>query len=79
MKGAYHKMKGSAHKEMRAVLAEAHRLGWEIKRWNKHCQLHHPDFSGTFTVPGSPRNPTFARKQMIKRLRRYPYKTTSKT
>ena len=70
---SFTKMKGSAHKEMRLVLAEAHRLGWEIVRWNKHAQLKHPKITGVLTVPGSPRNPTFARKQMMKRLHKFDY------
>ena len=69
------KMKGSADKEMRLVLEEAHRLGWEIVRWTKHCQLRHPDIPGTLTVPGSPKNSTSDRKQMMRRLHKYPYRT----
>lgn len=73
MNGSFHKMKGSAHKEMRAVLKEAHRLGWRIDRWHKHCQLKHPDIPGTLTVPGSPKNATGARKDLMKRLHKYAY------
>ena len=75
MKGAYHRQKGSANKEMKAVLKEAHRLGWEIVRWNKHCQMRHPDFRAErpFTVPGSPKNSTQTRKQLMKRLHKYDY------
>jgi len=72
---SFHQMKGSAHKEMRVVLKEATRLGWVIVRWNKHCQLRHPDFptGRPLTVPGSPKNPTTTRKQMMKRLHKYAY------
>ena len=78
MNGAYHRQKGSANKEMKTVLKEAHRLGWTVARWRKHCQLTHPDFphERPFTVPGSPKDPTRTRKQLIKRLHAYPYKTT---
>ena len=73
MNGSFHKMKGSAPKEMRAVLKEAHRLGWRIDRWHKHCQLKHPHIAEVLTIPGSPRNATRARKDLMKRLHRYDY------
>ncbi len=70
-------MKGSPDKEMRRVIREAERLGWQIVRWNKHCQMRHPDFpeGRPLTVPGSPADPTLTRKQMMKRLHKYDYKT----
>ena len=73
MNGSVHMMKGSAHKEMRVVLKEATRLGWVIVRWNKHCQLRPPDFptGRPLTVPGSPKNATGARKDLMKRLHKY--------
>ena len=52
MNGAYHRQKGSANKEMKTVLKEAHRLGWTVARWRKHCQLTHPDFPHERTRPG---------------------------
>lgn len=73
-------MRGAPNKEMRIVIKEAERLGWEIVRWNKHAQLRHPDFpeGPPLTVPGSPTDPTWVRKRMIKRLHKYDYKTMPK-
>lgn len=78
MNGSFHKMKGSAHKEMSVVLKEAHRLSWRIARWNKHYQLVHLDFPADrpLTVPGNPKNPTATRKQMMKKLYQYLNETT---
>ena len=71
-------MKGRSapDKEMRVVLKHAHALGWEVARVTKHIQLRHPDFpeGRPVTVPCTPADPTLTRKQMIKRLDRYPYK-----
>ena len=61
------------NKEMRIVMKEAKALGWYIARCSKHIQLKHPD-GFHFTVCGTPKNATAARKKALRDLHGFPYK-----
>ncbi len=60
--------------EMRLVLKEAKSLGWYVARSRKHIQLKHPD-GFHFTVCGTPKNATAARKKALRDLHKFPYTT----
>lgn len=55
-------------------MKEAKALGWYIARSRKHIQLKHPD-GFHFTLCGTPKNRTAARKKALRDLHRFPYKT----
>ena len=62
------------NKEMRIVMKEAMALGWVVARSTKHIQLKHPD-GFHFTVCGTPKNATAARKKALRDLAKFPYTT----
>ena len=63
-----------ANAEMRLVMKEAKALGWYIARSRKHIQLKHPD-GFLFTVCGTPKNVTAARKKALRDLHKFDYST----
>ena len=64
------------NKEMRVVMKEAMALGWYIDRCGKHFQMKHPDNPAFhFTICGTPKNATAARKKALRDLAKFPYST----
>ena len=64
------------NKEMRIVMKEAKALGWYIDRCGKHIQMKHldnPRFH--FTICGTPKNATAARKKALRDLHKFDYTT----
>ena len=64
----------SPNKEMRIVMKEAMALGWYVARASKHIQLKHPD-GFHFTICGTPKHATAARKKALRDLYKFDYTT----
>ena len=63
-----------ANADMRLVMKKAMALGWYIARSSKHIQLKHPD-GFHFTICGTPKNATAARKKALRDLAKFTYST----
>jgi predicted RNA binding protein YcfA (HicA-like mRNA interferase family) len=61
---------------MRIVMKEAKALGWYIDRCGKHIQMKHRDNPRFhFTICGTPKNATAARKKALRDLHKFDYTT----